>query len=186
MDPDPWLSARTFAELCELGARFVEGEIASFPGWGSTATDEETDVVAAELAAINRGGLLTVASQRGASDRRGSDGRIERRRAFVTGFVAPTRADALAGLEPAGLHVSAYGALETAGVEIPVGERAGEAFLVAGGAAGPAELELFRDRVQRSALEALGRARYVWVVDPEWGRDDRLWSTLADVLATPY
>lgn len=180
MEPDPWRRARDLADLCELGARFVEGRLDRFPGWGAACTDDESVAVAQHLARVNRAGFLTVASQRGTRPGPGSDGRTERRRAFVAGFLAD--AGRLAPLADRGLRTWAFGARETGGDEFPVGERGGEAFLLAGGAAGPDELELFRPALGARALAALARTSFCWVVDPVWGRDRRLWQALEDVL----
>ena len=76
---DPWLTAQSYAELCALGARFLEGDLDAFPGWGAADTDEETDAIEDLLAAWCRAGFLTVASQPGEPDEPGHDGRLERR-----------------------------------------------------------------------------------------------------------
>lgn len=179
-----WRAAASFPELCELGARFVEGRLAWFPGWGAETTDEETDAIAATLAALHRAGFLTVASQRGVPDRRGADGRIERRRAFVCGFADGRAAEALHALADPRLAVATFGATEEGGAELPVGLRGGEPFLVAGHAAGPRELELFAHDLSPAGMAALRAARYAGVVDLGWGRDDLLWKLLAAALGT--
>jgi hypothetical protein len=177
-----WSRAHDFAALCVLGARFLEGELPFFPGWMAADVDDETDALAHVLAAACRGGFLTVASQPGSLAGRTADGRALAQRAFVTGFAREDTAARLArlGLSTA-LCVASYAATEAAGGELPVGRMADEAYLFSGGAYGPAELELFAGQVPEAALAELRGARYVSVIDLEWGRDDVLWPALARV-----
>src|SRR5205809_465326 len=63
MSSDHWKRAASFAELCELGARFVESRVRSFPGWGAPLLDAESIPLIPRLARLNRAGLLTLASQ---------------------------------------------------------------------------------------------------------------------------
>lgn len=189
MEPDDaaetWGEAQTFAELCELGARFLEGRVATFPGWGAATTDEETDEVAPLLARLNRAGFLTVASQRAPGPVVAADGRPERRRAFVAGFAAKPLAARLARLEAEGLWLRRHLAWQAGGEAFPTAERGGEAFLVAGHGAGPEELDLFAEWIPGPALEELAHTAFLWIVEPEWDRDDRLWAALDRALATP-
>ena len=181
MTRDVWRAARSFAELCERGALFLEGRLSSFPGWGAAETDAETDGAAALLARANRAGFLTLASQVG-SAQRAADGRAERRRAFLLGFASPALEARLRGRLGPELWVRSFGAREEGGERIAVGERGHEPFLFAGFGAGPAELEIFADWIAPAALAELAATRLVWVVEPEWDRDDRLWGRLAGAL----
>ena len=86
-DPDPhatiedhdaraaWRHASSFADLGELGARFLEGDLACFPGWMADDIDDETDPLVPVLAGLCRGGFLTVASQPAGDASRAHDGR---------------------------------------------------------------------------------------------------------------
>ncbi len=181
-DRGPWRAARGFGELCELGARFLEGCSVGFPGWGAEEVDEETLPLVPLLAAANRAGFLTVASQPGAPGRAGADGRLELRRAFVCGFASRGMEQTLRDLarEP-GLLLGSQGEAET-----PLGLRGGETFLALGPGAASAELEIFADHLCTQALGALRQARWVALIDTEWGRDDRLWPALARALGVPY
>ena len=176
-----WREARSFAELCELGARFLEGELPFFPGWGAPEPDEETDDLVSLLAAANRAGFLTLASQRGAPDEPGADGRTERRRAFVCGFAEEATARTLEQL-------TAGGELEVAreGQDLTLGLRDEDAFLVVGSEAASRELEIFAEQIQGDALNSLRDARYVCLADRAWSRDDRLWPRLAEALGIAY
>jgi hypothetical protein len=59
-----WRSARTLADLGELTARWIEGAIASQPGYFGAA-DLESDDLVPVLAAVNRAGFRTDTSQPG-------------------------------------------------------------------------------------------------------------------------
>ncbi len=178
---DTWPAAETFEDLCELGARFLEGDLDHFPGWGASAVDDETDEVAALLAACCRRGFLTVASQPGSPDGPGEDGRLERRRAFVTGFVADSAVQVLGSLVDRDLVV----VLDRCD-ELPLGLRGSDVFLALGPGAREAELDLFASELGPAGLAALETARWACALDPEWGRDDRLWPALAAAFGTPY
>jgi hypothetical protein len=178
---DLWREASSYAELCELGARFLEGDLDSFPGWGADDTDEETDEVSGLLAAWCHAGFLTVASQPGEPDGPGHDGRLERRRAFVTGFVDGPAAERLAAQEDELIVV-----LDRCSDELPLGLRGEDVFLALGPEAPEAELAIFEEALSPAALADLRRQRWVCVADPTWGSVETLWSSLAAVLGRPY
>lgn len=177
-----WRAAAGFEELCELGALFVEGRLQFFPGWGACELDRESAAIAPLLAAVNRAGLLTLASQRGSPEAPGADGRPERRRAFVLGFARVPTVERLEELARRGLEVLRG---TGQGRVLPLGLRAGEPFLVADPGARPTELAIFAEHLAPAALAELSAAELVWVVDPEWGRDERLWPALAEALGAP-
>ncbi|MCP3915181.1 MAG: hypothetical protein GY711_06480 [bacterium] len=174
-----WRGARTFAELCELGARFLEGGVAFFPGWGAPDVDEETDALVPGLAALSRAGFLTCASQPGHGARPGHDGRSWQRRAFVSGFVAPSLA---ARLGPALAAAQLTWCTDPDEEPMPVGLRGSEAFLFAGAGARDQELELFAEALSSGALSELEQTLYVSAVDPAWEERPRLWDTLSSAL----
>src|SRR5262249_47035263 len=120
-----WRRARSFTELCRLGAAFVAGECAFFPGWGWRSLDDESAHIANELAAFHRAGFLTVASQPGRAflDERG---RAIEQRAFVCGFADDRAARALRALAPHGeLSISLFRRGESGGVRTPVSTHGG-------------------------------------------------------------
>ncbi|MEY2746767.1 MAG: hypothetical protein RL112_1809, partial [Planctomycetota bacterium] len=93
LDPVPtspatlaWRRAKDHADLCLLAEEFLAGRLASFPGWGASETDAETDALLGALVAACRAGFLPLASQQGGA----------RRRAFVLGFAPPRLAKSLA------------------------------------------------------------------------------------------
>lgn len=189
MRDDPallWRRATTFAELCELGARFVEGRLSLFPGWMAEALDEESDALVPALAALNRGGLLTLASQPGRAPYRGHDGARWAQRAFVAAFASEDAARALAPLARRGLEVAVFGAEERGGERVPVGLRGDTPYLFAGYGAGPDELGIFAEFLGAAALDGLRRARYLTVVDPLWEPRDLLWREARRALAAGY
>jgi hypothetical protein len=179
---DPWRDARTFEDLCDLGARFVEGSIDVFPGWGFPSLDRESDVIAPDLAALNRSGFLTLASQPAAIERQ-PDGVVRRRRAFVFGFVSDAvarRLEQRAGNDgEIEIRVFRRGRRHDDATPTAVGERDGEADAYAGYPAFAEELALFADACGADALAALARAPFASAVDLVWGRERALWDELA-------
>ena len=81
-----WQKIETFAGLCELNARFMEGKIRFTPGWFGEGLDAESEPIAPYLAAFNRAGFLTVVSQPGL------DEGYSKQRAVVEGFACEATA----------------------------------------------------------------------------------------------
>jgi len=174
-----WSRSRSFDDLCELAARFIEGNLCFFPGWLPGEIDEETDALIESLATLNRNGFLTLASQPGLPPSPAHDGSERQQRAFVTGFALGRVAAAIEALgAKSELVVHAFSADEFGGEAEPVAMRGGEPYLFTGHAAGPDELGLFQDLVGESALAELVETRYLTVHDPEWGRRGHLWPLL--------
>jgi hypothetical protein len=177
-----WRRARTFDDLCRLGARFVEGELAYFPGWGSPTLDEESDAIAAHLARFQRAGFLTVASQPGAV-RGGTAGVLEIQRAFVCGFADARAARSLAASRAAsGISIALFDRGDGPGERTPVTLVGGAARVFAGHAAFAEELECFAEHLSDDALRALRSSTYVSAIDLEWGRNSELWPFLDGAL----
>jgi len=167
-----WMRAQSFTELCELGARFVEGRETFFPGWGAPRLDAESLPLVPLLARLNRAGALTLASQPGTLA--GVDGCEQR--AFASGFCRARDARALRRI---GARTFARGARGRAGVA--VSRKHGRARVLAGHNAFESELELFRDALGPRAFEELERCVYWSAWDPRWGREEVLWQKLARV-----
>lgn len=183
---ESWTEAKSFADLGELAARFLEGEPLGFPGWGADDIDEETDDLVPILAHCCRGGFLTTASQPAGPARNGADGRPEERRAFVCGFLSEQGAARLRSLEGEHLAVWTQPASSDVGAPGPVvGRRGGEAFLFAGVGAGPEELRLFEEVVGSAAWDELSRASWGVVMDRTWNRDAHLWPALESAFGPP-
>ncbi|MGP9023208.1 DUF6919 domain-containing protein (plasmid) [Streptomyces sp. BR1] len=86
-DRRAWKSAKTVADLGELMAQWLEGTLASWPGYQPNyGPDEETLHLVPTLVALNRAGFLTVGSQPGERGT-GADGMWWEQKAAVEGFV---------------------------------------------------------------------------------------------------
>ncbi len=172
------MEARSFTDLCDLGRAFLEGRCAYFPGWGAPDPDVETDAIRAQLVALHRLGVLTVASQPAFEGLR--DGRATRQRAFFAGFARADAAQAL--LRAREVVVRAWfadGTMQSLGggsgdAEAMTTED-GIARVVAGHAARDEELALFEGEIGEAALSDLRDAAYVTAWDPTFGRTQHLW-----------
>jgi hypothetical protein len=185
-----WGSARTLAGLGELTARWLEGSLASVPGYCGPP-DEETAGLVPVLGKLNRAGFVTTGSQPG-DDGTGYDGARWLQRAAVEGFagyreaVAITNAASNAGLTcvaytPASLPRWRYRYDRS----VTVTTRDGEHETYFG-------VHLPRRHIRhrwigygichRDAVKALCAAWQVTVIDPEWGRAGLLWDVLAEAL----
>ncbi len=185
-----WRATQSFEELCGLGARFVRGESAYFPGWGSPTLDVESDEIAHALARSNELGLLTLCSQPGRVD----TARDLRQRAFVCGFVAPRTLARLERLErdpelgcfvqwsarlepdPHPAHVARVPPL------VPVTIEGGATRVEIGAPAFEAELECFRGQIGARALDELARCAYLGAWDTQFGAREHLWRALVAAL----
>lgn len=182
-----WRAAQSFEELCALGARFVRGESAYFPGWGSPTLDVESDAIAHALARLNELGLLTLCSQPGRLDA----SRDVRQRAFVCGFVAPSTLARLERLErdaELGCFVQWSARTEPAAPSanesrvVPVTIEGGATRVEIGAPAFEAELECFRGQVGARALDELARCAYLGAWDTQFGAREHLWRALVAAL----
>lgn len=179
---EAWRVARTFEDLCRLGAAFLELRCAHFPGFGAPHPDAETDEIRVELVALHGRGFLSVASQPAFEGAR--DGRDTRQRAFVAGFARADLARRWARSPRIAVRawfadgVSIASAAAGAGPET-VTSVDGAARVLTGHPARDAELELFADDVGAEALGALAAAAYVTAWDPVYGRRADLWRELS-------
>lgn len=192
---EAWREARTFADLCALGARFIEGEIAFFPGWNAPDLDLESDEIARVLARMCRAGFLTVASQP-ARPMVGGAGQ----RAFVAGFARIEIARALQSSETDELvFVVHEGGACLAPLaraprllclappapvreSEPVSLHDGIAHAFVGHDARAEEIVCFEDHVAAEALAQLSTQAWVSAYDRRWGRSDALWDHIERAL----
>ena len=181
-DARAWRGARTFADLCALGARFVTGEIHAFPGWGGAGLDEESMPLVPVLELCNRAGFLTVASQPGRAPHPDATGRLCSQRAFVAGFADEGAVRALQGLARTDLTVCIQPPGARGGPAIPASQVDSEVCAWAGHAASQEELRLFRPSISRAALLALQARAFVWVIDLAWEDRDDCWRALRGAL----
>lgn len=180
-DRRAWKTASTLPELGEVTAQWLEGRLASQPGYQPNyGPDEETLPHVGTLAAINRAGLVTGSSQPGEVGI-GWDGAWYEQRAAVEGLVA---ADGrllrrlVAAAESAGLLVVVHDRLDAPGTgAVPVTTRNTETVTAFGGALSRSDLRLLWQgfpRAQSLAAEAV----QLTLVDPHWGPSSRLWDVL--------
>lgn len=163
----PWENARSFDDLCELTAQFLEGKI---DGFTQTAIDDEADGLAALLAKANRAGFLTDCSQPGET------GQSWKQRAFVSGAA---REDLAMRLYCLGLEydlitfvwpVTDPRYLRLVGC---VNEN-NEPCLWLGASFSLEEYEALHPSVS----DDLATCWSVEILDPSWGRNDYLWPAL--------
>jgi hypothetical protein len=188
-DREQWAAACTLAEVGELTARWLEGGIASQPGYYGTSDIEDPALVPL-LAKLNRARFVTTGSQIGILKRDG-EGTSAEQRAAVEGFAswavaerietAAVHADLIAIVhDPAYLPRWRYYYGEAQVVTKVNGQR-----LTCFGVQVPRrhirDPYLGYGICRRGAVKDLCNAWQVTVIDPEWGRPDALWRTLAEV-----
>lgn len=169
-----WGSARSFEELCELMARFLEGNGDEAPGSGPV--EEETRPLIPYLSALNRAGFLTTCSQPGELSAEW------RQRAFVEGFALEEEARRIARLSLfTDLHIVAVPPGYSAGFHTPVVVRE---FMPHGwsGFSSFEEIRFFAEECSPTAIADLRRAWSISAIDLKWGRSEHLWEKLAQAL----
>jgi hypothetical protein len=180
-----WRDARTLADLGHLMALWTEGQIRTWPGHPGKPDPETADLVPI-LAACNRTGYLTTQSQPGVIGP-GFDGLIWEQRAVVEGFIAdePLLARLRSAAEAAGLTVIVHGRDRSVGPKKGVtGTRRDGRDYTAGFGMRLARRHLGSQwpGISRDAFREITAAWQVTVVDPVWGRNDRLWPLLDRVV----
>ena len=92
-EADLWESADTFDAVCDLTAKWIEGDLIYHPGCLADTVDDETLPIRDTLAALNRAGWLTYSSEPADSgdDLYLSTGLPWRCRATVFGWIAEPR-----------------------------------------------------------------------------------------------
>lgn len=178
-----WRQAQTLPELCDLMARWLEGELSMWPGYDDDA-DEETAALIPVLARANRAGFLTDQSQPG-FDGPGFDGRRWEQRAAVSGLVGDDEVlFALARVAESHrltiLVRTADEKSERPGVTCTRVD--GEPYTVFGSRLSRRDLRHIWRGVSRNALDEITGALQVTLVDPEFGRNDWLWTALDEAL----
>jgi hypothetical protein len=179
-----WAAARTLNDLAELTAQWLEGRIASQPGYyGRCDVDEdEAPGLTDTLIRLNRAGFLTDNSQAG-YDGPGYDGRRWRQLAAVTGFGDQHTHDWLAAaLTGTRYRILAWpcrtSAWRRSGAGVPVTTADGRPVTVFGAQLTPAVIagELY-DGCDDAAIAAVCAAWQITIYDPRAGAND-LWPLL--------
>lgn len=178
-----WRDARSIADLGEAMASWMEGRGPDWPGYFGPFGQEEVDGaqhLIPTLAAANRAGYVTTGSQPAYDGMSG--GRHWRQRAHVDGVVhsgSPVL-DRLTALERSGFLVFRGWPRD----RYVVTDRDGQPITGFGG------FRLGRDHAARE-WQGIGRhalrelkdhGTRLIIVDPAWGRDDRLWPALANAI----
>lgn len=182
-----WKSARTVADLGELMALWLEGEIASRPGYQPRfGPDEETEHLVPSLAALCRAGYITTCSQPGFAGT-GANGLWWEQRAAVELVVSndPARLhQLLAAARAAGMLVRVNDPRRGGVQDEPVIATTcdGEPMTAFGGRIGRADMAIQWLGLDRSLYDQVAQGVYVSIVAPEYGPvGDRLWVLLDQV-----
>jgi len=184
-DRKAWRSATTVAGLGELMASWLEGAMIWRPG-AAPGLDPETVDLVPVLARANRAGFLTTDSQPGC-DGPGFDGRRWKQRASVTGFVADDQMmHALSWV--AGVHRLTL-LIRTADDDCQPGVTVTRVDVedptTFGDRLSRRDLRHMWQGVGRDALVEVTGSLQVTLIDPEFGRNDRLWPALGTAIRTP-
>jgi hypothetical protein len=206
-DRAAWRTARTLEDIGEMTACWLEGIIASHPGYCGPSDIEDPALVPL-LARLNRAGFVTECSQPG-SGGTGQDGGRWKQRAAVEGYAsAPVALRLRFAAQEAGMHVIAYGPQSlprwryrderaVAVTRTDGGDPASPARRADGcdytwfGTQAPRRH--VRSKItgygicRRAAVKALCQSWQVTIIDPEWGRQaSPLWDVLdAEFRAAP-
>jgi hypothetical protein len=171
-DKGAWRQATTLAAAGELTARWLEGHREYQAATFTPRYDDETGLIAVELAALNRHGLFTKESQPGLRSGNAAQ------RQYVTAFCSADVAADLLGLSTrTELVTVAHAPGEASNAAIPVTLDGGEVVTVLGSSENPVDEEQVQDWAEESndALALLlADSWYVEILDPVWGRNDVL------------
>lgn len=180
-----WQAARTLADLGELTAQWLEGRIASQPGYCGPSDIEDPALVPL-LARLNRAGFVTTGSQIGET------GPGWEQRAAVEGFADEEMARLLqlAAID-AGLTCVLHAPDELPRWRYRYGKsvtvtRVNGARFTGFGVQIPRrhirDAHLGYGMCDREAVDAIEAAWQVTIIDPEWGRTDVLWRVLEQAI----
>jgi hypothetical protein len=165
-----WARPLGLTEVGELTAQWLEGTVNWSPWQAGSSADDETLPLVPYLAAMNRLGYITDFSQPGVPGDQ---------RAAISGFCHRPQAECLASLslESELVALTEYPDVESA-YEIPITQQDERTFTILPG----------RPVIDASwglnsrMLSLLSGCYYVSIVDPSWGRDDLLWTSVAAAL----
>jgi hypothetical protein len=183
-----WLAAQTLGELGELTAGWLEGSIASRPGYEANCAPDpettETPDLIETLAALNRAGVVTESSQPG-FDGSGFDGAPWQQRAAVFGFCD----DRTLRIMRHALSLIPYTVIAhpvkdrlfaRAAAGVVVSTRNGQAWTRFGRQLGRQGIADCFDPCSTAAFRTLCDVWQVTIYDPDWGRNT-IWPELRGV-----
>lgn len=181
-DAEQWRVAKTFDELGELTANWLEGKQSYYPLYGGNP-DSETTSISEILAYFNRNGLVTTFSQPAEPlDEEGSA-----QRAAVEGYASEETAKKLAILGLCSdLLVFIFPPNRVGGYQIPITLSQFQPFTWCGASWGYEELECFAEVCSSEAMNSLEEAWKVMIIDSQWGREKYLWTQIHDALTKPF
>ncbi|MFH8642278.1 DUF6919 domain-containing protein [Streptomyces goshikiensis] len=185
-----WRSAETLQELGDRMVLWLTGAIASQPGTlARFGPDPETEHLLPVLTGLNRAGLLTTVSQPGLDEH--DESGHWRQRAGVSGLVDDITLlrRLVAAADEAGLRVALHTVVAAGPCRdgFVVTTLDAEPFTAFGAHEDHETLQATwpRHLIGPAAHAAVTRAAQLTVVDPRYGRDDLLWTTLARACALP-
>jgi hypothetical protein len=179
-----WRQAASLDQLGELMARWLEGDLTTWPSYGVESSNEEPADLITVLARVNRAGFVTNASQP-ARDEVGTSGRRWRQRAAVSGLVGDEELlHALARVAEAHRLTILVRTIDEASQRpgITVTQVDGEAYTAFGGRLTRSDLRHVGLGTSWKALAEIEAAWQVTLIDPMYGRDDRLWVALDEAI----
>ncbi|MFD9223786.1 DUF6919 domain-containing protein [Streptomyces sp. NPDC060064] len=183
-DRKRWQSARTLADLGQLMAAWLEGDIKSWPGYQPNyGPDPETAELIPVLARLNRAGYLTDSSQPGADET--IDGHHWKQRAAVTGLIDDEDLieDLGAAAIDAGLLVLIHRPAPSLTLDgYTVTRLDGQPHTTFGDYVSTRDLRAMWPVINRQAVDAVAGAAQLTIIDPRWGSDDRLWRALDNAI----
>lgn len=181
---NPWKSAASVAELGQLMADWLEGRHNAYsPSSLSNGPDDETQHLIPTLAAVNRAGCVTTGSQPGQVAIDGA--RRWEQRAAVEAWVSDKQLlnRIQAGAKRARITVIAHGPSSGWRDGMVVTQVNGEPYTWFGRTMSRREQIAYEwPDVGGRATRELRRSTFLTLIDPVWGRDDRLWPALAGAI----
>lgn len=178
----PWKNARTVRALGDLTAAWLEGRGPRQPGYLGKAPDPETAPLIPVLAAACRAGFVTTQSQPGHPKKTGWGGHVFEQRAAVEGWVSDRSlaASLRSAAGRADLKVVMVRPGFLGGSGVPATRMDGEDCAWFGRMLGHRKQIAYDwPGLSGPVVEELGSSIFLSMVDPEWGRVNRLWDTIA-------
>ena len=176
-----WRDTRTIADIGQVMARWLTGEVRYWSGHGD-GIDSETRHLLPTLVALNQAGVVTTNSQPG-YDGTGYDGAHWRQKAWLTAIVddrSPLLGRLILSAEAAGMTVLRGNRHHGQTV---LTDRNGEPWTDIRGRIPRNHLAREWHGLSRQGLKELRtHGAVLHIVDPVWGRDDRLWPALANAI----